>query len=256
MRICESVQTETHLRPGIGTYQEKTLHWILKKYFSDDPSEQEVSLCGFVADIYDGHQITEIQTSGLSSMKKKLEAFLSFCPVTIVYPVAGNKRVFWIDPVSGETSEGRRSPRRGIPADVIPEMVFLLPYLLHPGLTIRTVVLDLEEYRMLDGRRSADRKRGSSRLERVPVDITAVYDFCQPNDFLPLIPFSPGDTFTAAELFSSLKFRGGARRRSAYIKVLKTVGILQRVGKRGNAFLYSVSDDSAGISSGSIEKDR
>lgn len=243
LSICGSARTETHSRSGIGTYQEKSLHWILKQYFSDSTSEQEFPVSGFIADIYSEKGITEIQTSGFSSMRKKLEVFLSSTPVTIVYPIAKNKRVFWMDMESGEISGGHASPKHGSPADVIPELVYILPYVSHPNLTIRTVLLEAEEYRMLRGKANGNRKRRSVRYEQIPVDICAVYDFRDPGDYCDWLPFLPGQEFTAEELFSAMKFRGGSRRKSAYIKALMTVGTLRRIGKQGRAYRYCVNSE-------------
>ena len=44
---------------GIGTYGEKTLHAVMKKYIEPDESKHEIKIGKFVADIVNGEEITE-----------------------------------------------------------------------------------------------------------------------------------------------------------------------------------------------------
>lgn len=237
--VYEASRTE-HTRTNIGTYKEKTLHRVLKDYFESDRERQEVPVDRFVADIFSPEGIVEIQTSGLASMRDKLEAFLPLGHVTVVYPVAVKKWVSWIDPESGEIGKKRRSPKTGKLLDVVPEMIYILPYLLHENLTVRVVLLEIEEYRWLNGRRSLSGKRGSTRYERIPVDLLGIYDFASPRDYLSQLPTLPDAEFTAKELTAPLKLRG--RRASAFVRVLMEVGVLGRCGKRGNAYLYRLAE--------------
>ena len=82
---------------SIGTYKEKTLHAILKDYYAPDKSMQEISVDGYVADIYTGQEIIEIQTANFNKMRAKLNCFLPNYPVTVVYPIARIKYLSWID---------------------------------------------------------------------------------------------------------------------------------------------------------------
>lgn len=236
--VCEACSTD-HNRTNIGTYKEKTLHRILKDYFESDRARQEVTVGRFVADIYSDEGIMEIQTSGLASMRDKLEAFLAICPVTVVYPVAVKKRISWIDPVSGEIGKSHPSPKTGRIADVIPEMIYILPYLQNKNLTVRVVLLEIDEYRWLNGRRSLSRKRGSTRYERIPVDLLGIFDFASLEDYSSQLPALAAEEFTAKDLTSPLKLRG--RRASAFVRVLMEMGIVVRCGRRGNAYLYRLN---------------
>ncbi len=237
LQLAYTFSVLEHAREGIGTYKEKKLHLILKKYFDSDPTHEEVPLAGFVADIYDGSEIIEIQTSGFASMGDKLEAFLPLCPVTVVYPVAEKKWVCWIDPETGEFSAKNRSPKKGRIFDAVPEMIYIRKYLQHPNLTIRVVMLEIEEYRLLDGKRSKTKKRGSHRFERMPVDMFAVYDFHSAADFAAQMPPLP-EPFTSADFASAARLRG--RRISAALKVLEESGVICRCGKKGNSILYRI----------------
>ena len=74
-------------RIGIGTLSEKTLHAILKNFYEPDEDKHEIPIDKYVADIFTGQEIIEIQTAQFNRMRDKLDAFLSLYPVTIIYPV-------------------------------------------------------------------------------------------------------------------------------------------------------------------------
>ena len=240
LQVCRDICAEGHPRFNIGTYKEKKLHLILKNYFEPLISCQEIPHNGYVADIRNGEGIVEIQTSGFASMSAKLEAFLPDSAVCVVYPVAEKKWVTWIDPESGDVQPRHRSPKKGTLAAVLPEMIFIRDHLKDPHLTIRVVLLEIEEYRMLDGKRSRSRKRGSTRYERIPLDIYRVYDFRCVEDYIRVLPFAPGSQITSADLSKMCGFRG--RRLSAAIRVLETVGAITKDGKKGRAYLYRICD--------------
>ena len=73
---------EERLREGIGTLSEKSVHAVLKNYFAPNADFHEVPIEGYVADIYTGREIIEIQTRQFHRMREKLQAFLPICPVT------------------------------------------------------------------------------------------------------------------------------------------------------------------------------
>ena len=87
---------DEHERFNIGTYKEKKLHIILKKYFEPDERYHEIPTNGYIADIRKDNNIIEIETSGFSGLKPKLDAYLPTFHVTLVYPVAAKRYISWI----------------------------------------------------------------------------------------------------------------------------------------------------------------
>ena len=79
------------VQQGIGTLSEKTVHAVLKNYYAPDTDMHEIPIENFVADIYTGSEIVEIQTRSFNAMRRKLDAFLPLYPVTIVYPIPHEK---------------------------------------------------------------------------------------------------------------------------------------------------------------------
>lgn len=154
----DKVLHETKAQNGIGTLSEKTIHAVLKHYYSSNPLEQEQKVNSYVADILIGSHIIEIQTRNFNTLRRKLEAFLPYYEVTIVYPIAHIKWLRWINESTGEISAKRKSPKTGTKYQVFKELYKIKSYLDHPNLHLRIVLLDVEEYRLLNGW-SQDKKR-------------------------------------------------------------------------------------------------
>ena len=227
---------ETDLPGGIGTLGEKTLHSVLKLYMEPDASRHEIRVAGFVADIVSGDRITEIQTRSFNALRGKLARFLDLSKVTVVYPVAGTKWLLWIDEATGELTKRRKSPKIGMPYEVFYELYRIKSLLSHPNLTIAVLLLELEEYRFLNGW-SRDKKKGSTRYDRIPVDIAEELFIHSPDDYGKLIPPSLGADFTVKDFKAasglSLYVSGQA------LNVLYSVGAVVRTGKKGNAYVYA-----------------
>lgn len=137
---------------GIGTLSEKTVHSVLKKFFEPEEDNHEVALEGYFADIYNENGVIEIQTRSFERLREKLAVFLNHYPVTIVYPMPCNKWVFWVDEQTGEVSEPRKSPRHYTVYDAFTELYKIKQYLHHPQLTIKLVLMDMQEYKTLQQR--------------------------------------------------------------------------------------------------------
>ena len=155
-------------RNGIGTLSEKTVHAVLKHYYAPDESQHEIPVEGCVADIFNGKEIIEIQTRSFDRMRPKLERFLPLYPVTIVYPIPHIKWLSWINEETGETSPKRKSPKHGNPYQAFIEMYKIRQYLPDGNLHFRLALIDMEEYRLLNGW-SRDKKKGSDRYDRIPL---------------------------------------------------------------------------------------
>jgi len=234
-KVCYDSTVKKHERFNIGTYKEKQLHIILKHYFEPDSNYHEVPYQGFIADIKRENRITEIETSGFSGLSEKLDAFLPECSVNLVYPIPHIRYIAWIDPVSGDISQKRRSPKKPGVYEALFEMVRIRRHIPNPNLTVTAMLLNVDEYRMLDGW-SRDRKKGSNRYERIPTDICEIFEFKTDADYLSCIPETCGDAFTVPEFSKEAHIT--ARTAYAVIRVFEERGIVERNGKKGRANLY------------------
>ena len=235
-RICNDVMLSEREKTGIGTYGEKLMHVILKRYADSDVSHHEVKCCGYIADVFDGQNVTEIQTSSFSPLKKKVAKISNAgYNVTIIYPVAAKKWIIWMDPSSGEVTPRRLSPKKCDKYQLLVEMVHALPLLKRENITFKAIFLEIEEYKLLNGW-SSDRKKGSTRCERIPIDIFGELEVSYPEGYREFLPDELGEEFSAKTLASFAKIT--KRRAYAAIRVLKEVAAIEVSHKKGNEIFY------------------
>lgn len=227
-----------HEDHGIGTLGEKTLHAIVKNYVEPDEDYHEVPLEGYVADVYrDGH-IFEVQTANFNTMRNKLATFLPLYHVTIVYPVPATKWLRWIDVDTGEITERRKSPKRGTPQAVFRELYKIKNFLKDPNLSIRILMIDMEESRLLNGW-SSDRKKGSCRHDRLPTELVEEIHLDCLEDYRMLVPVEL-ERFTSQEYAKATKLT--VNRAQTALNVLHYLGAVARVDKKGNRYIYEAAD--------------
>lgn len=225
---------------GIGTLRETHLHASLKQWLAEPGDEFEVPVGRFVVDIVREDTFIEIQTSGFSSMKAKLDALLDGHPIVIVHPIAHRK---WIlkGPHDGKPSSRRKSPRGGAVYDVFTELVSFPSLVDHPNLSIDVLMIDEEEIKRFDGNRSR-RRRGWSVVERRLIDVTDQFRFRTPTDWLSLLPADLPAPFTTSDLAPAIGRPRRTAQQMAYC--LREMGALEVTGKRGNALEYRAASDS------------
>lgn len=235
LAVRDTVLSGEREKKGIGTLSEKSLHAILKAYYEPLGSLHEQKLGRYVADILNEDGVIEIQTRSLSKMRDKLLAFTAVTHVTVIYPVVREKRLCWTDPETGETTPMRKSPKTGNVYDAFWELLSLRGLLSDPNLTVCLTLLDMEEIRYLNGW-SRDKKRGSSRMDRIPSALVSETVLASPTDWLALLPETLPETFTRKEL--AAKIRRSAECAGWVTSVLESIGVLGRCGKRGREFLF------------------
>lgn len=225
-------------RLGIGTLSEKTVHAILKNYYEPDEDGQEIPIENYVADIYSNGEIIEIQTRHFHKLRDKLKAFLPIYPVTIVYPIPREKWLIWIDEESGELSTRRKSPKKGNAYMIFPELYRIKMFLKDENLRIRPVLLDMEEYRLLNGW-SRDKKKGSSRFDRIPTELIEEVEINCIQDYMQFVPIDLPEQFTTREFAKAAHISLSLAQTT--LNILHYVEVVKRVGKQGNAYVYEVS---------------
>lgn len=232
---CARVMYENAAKEGgIGTLGEKTLHAVLKRFYEPDETCREIKIGSFYADIAKGNRIIEIQTRAFDKLRKKLDFFLNDYDVTLVYPVAAVKSVAWIDE-NGKVSKKRKSPKKGTLHDIYGELYKIRPQLNCDRLHLRIVLLDITEYRYLDGW-SKDKKRGSTRYERIPNGIIGQHYIESLDEYGEFVPENLSEPFTVKDFARKAKitpYRAGTA-----LNILNTVNAVTRIGKEKNAYLY------------------
>lgn len=226
-------------RLGIGTLSEKTVHAVLKNYLQPDEDHHEIPIENYVADIYNDGEIIEIQTRQFDKMRNKLQTFLPLYPVTIVYPIPREKILIWIDEESGELSNPRKSPLKGTRYTVFPELYKIKMFLKDPNLRLKLILMDMEEYKLLNGW-SKDKKKGASRFDRIPTELVEEVEINCIEDYMQFVPYELEGEFTVKEFakaaYIPVKLAG------IVVNILHHMDVLNRTGKQGNAYLYEVKE--------------
>lgn len=246
LAACEQTEQEQTAAGGIGTLAEKTIHSVLKHFYSENTSYEEQRVPqpadgtakgrgGFVADVARPDGIFEIQTRHFYLLKRKLAAFLPVAPVTVVYPVVHRKTLRWVDPENGEVSAPRRTPKIDFGWRVLEELYSLGDSFPRYGLSVRLTLMDVEEYKMLDGY-GADRKIRASRNDGFPQELIAEIDLRTPADYAYFLPDTLPEEFTTADYAAACRVPRGSAQTA--VRMLTRLGLLTRIPADGRSYRY------------------
>ena len=126
---------------------------------------------------------------------------------------------------------------KGNPYMAFAELYKIKTFLRDPNLRIKLVLLDVEEYRLLNGW-SKDKKKGSSRYDRIPLELVEEVDIARLEDYMQFVPYQLEDSFTSREFAKAAHIPLSLAQ--TVLHILYHVGIVTRVGKKGREYLYTV----------------
>lgn len=234
------VLLQQHEPHGFGTLQEKTVHAVMKLYYEPDMDYHEVPIEGYIADIYTGSRIIEIQNGNFNRLRDKLKVFLPLYPVMVVFPIPHFRWLIYMDEESGELSAKRKSPITGSIYSAFPELYKIKDSLMHPNLSFAFPLVDMDEYRLLP-KSGNGRKRGGkrgNRYDRMPLSIYDEIHIERPEDFVQIIPYELEEPFTVKEFAKAAHIHRDLAQ--VTLHVLYYMKLLHRPGKRGREYLYEV----------------
>jgi hypothetical protein len=220
----------------IGSLNEKPLHAALKQWYRRDGDPVEVPMEGFVVDVVRDGLLIEIQTRGFASMRRKFDRLLDFHSMLLVYPVAVEKWIVKLDEDGSEVSR-RRSPKRGIAADVCEELVSFPSLLSHPNFTLEVALVEEEEVRRPDAKKGW-RRGGFVIEERRLVHVLGTVEIASPEGLLGLLPEGLPDPFTTADLAQGLGRSRHLAQEVAYC--MRMSGAVDTVGRGKRGILYQL----------------
>lgn len=235
--ICDRWLISERERIGIGTQSEKSMHAILKRYFENDPQYHEIKVGRQIADIKREDEIIEIQTRELYRLKKKLSTFLVENRVTVVYPVIAKKRLFWLEPATGEVTSSRKSSKGGKAVDALAELYGLREYLNHPNFHFCVMLLEVNEYRMLDGY-GKDRKKRATKVDILPYALQDEMYFYQAEDYKLFLSEALPPQFTSKDYGKTMNCPLWIAQRA--LNVLSLLHLIREVGKDGRYKQYEI----------------
>ena len=236
--ICMRYRDRIRERVGIGTLGEKTLHAVLKDYFQEDERFQEFTVDGYVADVVRGGEVVEIQTRDLYRLAPKISTFLVENRVTVVHPIALTKTVFWMDPETGECISQRKSNKKGKVIDILPELYGLRQFLVNEKFRICVLLLNVNEYRILDGY-GKDKKKRATKLDRYPTALIDEIYLENAEDYRRFLPDELPEAFASSDFRIAAKCDTFTAQRS--LNILSQLGILECIGRRGRQKAYRIS---------------
>ena len=222
------------MEKSIGTYNEKTVHSVLKALFEPDKSFHEVKYKGLIADIKRDNNITEIQSAQFIRLREKIPVFTEEDELTVVYPIPRIKKIIRIDTKSGKISKPRVSPKKGTVYDIFTELYGIRDLLCNPRMHFRAVLLDITEYRYISEIKGSRKK--VRRADRIPFTVADIIELRNPCDAENLIPAVLNREFTSKDFAKAAGI--SEQRARTVILVMRTIGILKICGKLGRFNLY------------------
>ncbi len=230
---------KAHNDKGIGTLAEKSVHGVLKHFFEPNEDYHEVAMDGYFADIYSPQGVVEIQTRSFARLKDKLQVFLQYYPVTVVYPLADNTWVTRFNKSTGEVISKRKSPHHQNVYDAFYELYNIWEYIDNEGFSVKLVFMDVEEYRLSTRSRKVGRKR-TDKYDKIPLGITKIITLECSKDYVQFVPYELIEEFTVAEFAKAAHI--SCDKASIVVNFLCKINVLVRAGKRGRAYIYKVNE--------------
>ena len=222
----------------IGTLSEKSIHSEIKNYLEPNKEYQEVKVGNYIADIKRDNEIFEVQTQQFKNLISKLNYYIkNEYDVTVVYPLIQEKYINWIDPVSTEIVERRKSSYRRYIQDIFKELYWIKDYIVNEQIKLKIITLTAEEYKYLDGY-GQNNKHKATKIDKVPSKIINEINIQSVNDFKIFLPD------TLPKEFTSKDFQKYTKSRSKYLgsglKILREIGVIKVIRKHGNAYVYEI----------------
>ena len=218
---------------SIGTIKESSLHRDLKFRYVKD-GETEISLGNYV---YDGQtedgELIEVQTGSFGPLKDKISCLSKKNKIRVIYPIIVQRFIELYD-TEGKLLRKRKSPKKGCAWDIFKALVYAPELPLFPGIKLELIFLDIVEKRKDDGKGSW-RRKGATIIDRVPLVWYESIILKRLSDYHRFIPIKE-ETFTTKDLEAQAGIPRALAQKCLY--VLNKMGVTERVGKQGNAYVY------------------
>jgi len=222
---------------SIGTLNEGPLHASLKEHYAEPGDRLEVPLEGRRIDLVRGELLIEIQTQGVSSIRRKLAQLAASREVRLVLPIAVRTWIVRHGP-SGEVLGRRRSPKRRGLAHAFAELVSVPRLFREPGFSCEVLLTDQEEVRRHEPGR-ARRRKGWVIVERRLLEVGQRWLIETPADLLAILPEGLPRPFTSGDLARELGVPRWLAQKVAY--TLREAGALETHGRGRAGWRYSAA---------------
>jgi hypothetical protein len=226
-------------KPEIGKSNETSLHASLKHWYACPGDQLEENVDGYVIDIVRDDMLIEIQTRNFSAIKPKLVRLIEQYRVHMVFPIAQKK---WIVRVEndGRLIRKRKSPKQGCYEDLFIELVRIPGLVTHDNFSME-LLLTWEEEIWRDDNQGSWRRKGWSVADRRLIEVVDGWQLNSPDQFKAFLPEGLPVPFTTGELAKGINKPVYLAQKMAYC--LRSMQVIEIVGKRGNAWLYRIAEN-------------
>ncbi len=220
---------------------ETSLHRQLKEQFRLPNAEVEVKVGRFRIDVVNDGTLVEIQQSGLSAIRDKVNKLLNDGHrVEVVKPLIARKRLIRLASENGKVVHRRWSPKRATDLSVFDELLYFTRVFPHPNLKLIVPLVEIDEVRYPGhGRRRRWGRKDFEVKDRLLVKMLGMQSYETAQDLHSLLPAGLVSPFDTRQLAEALKIGRFDAQRIGY--VLRKTGSALEVGKRGNNLLYKLT---------------
>lgn len=195
---------------------------------------------GYIIDLVRGDLLIEVQTGGISPLKRKLAALTRSHPVRLVIPITEEKWIVRL-PVESDAPQAaparRKSPRRGCVEHLFKELVFVPGLMANENFSLEVLLTREEEVRRFDeARAKAWRRKGWVIQERRLLEVVDRKVFETPAELACLLPHALPDPFTVQQAAAALAQPTWLAHKMIYC--LRALGTIEAAGKQGRAVAY------------------
>lgn len=218
---------------------ETSLHRALKNIYAGSHAATEVPVDGYRIDACRDGELIEIQFASLASFRDKISNLVPNHRIRIVKPIVYRRQIIRQSIKGGPVVGKRWSPKKGTMLDLFDELVYFWRFFPHPNLKLEVPLVEVEEWR-LPPQKTKRRRRWKARHFVQDIVLSNIADttvFATAVDLMHLVRLmhleQPFDTASLGKHLDIQRFRA---QRIAY--VLRKMGVIEEVGKAGNAILY------------------
>ena len=117
------------------------------------------------------------------------------------------------------------------------ELYKIKKYLKESNLKIIFLLLDVEEYKLLDGWGN-QKKNHASKYDRIPLDIHKEIVIEKNEDYMQFIPYELDDGFTSRTFAKAAHIPQSLA--TVVLNILDYMEVVERIGKEKNSYIYKV----------------
>ena len=161
--------------------------------------------------------------------------------MTVVHPVIGEYRTLFISEDTGEIANETQLRKQYSKLKIFEELYSIREFLNHENLSVIIVRLKTEKRVYFRGEKVPDMRNRAARkrclINQVPLEITEELRLDIPRDYEIFLPDKLPEKFTKKQLCAAAK----ECRASLRTEVLRTAGIIVKVGEEGREYVYKVN---------------